>query len=1083
MEEKACSAQIVAWTDPGVKVSAYQVLSVNSLYFAYCSSTSCVVRDIDTLEIVLIPTTSYVSPVTIDLCKSDPDLLAISFANSSITILSISNKYVLTTFRTEDPIFSLGWIYGTKKILCFSKGFTRSYTIDCESSTITPANAFYESMLCCAVSNESDPKIVGGNRFGTIQLFVNLKLKDKTNIDQEIVSIEFDPLNNENVLVATLNGGIFLYQITDKLTLINRVDTNYKISSASWLPMMPGHFITTDPNIGSIKIWSAGSQTPVFSFNITQAGAFQAISLKNQNIFAAFKDGMVCVYNIDKKKILFQATAPHSAMITRMFCMESNPDVLITNSCDSTFCYWDLNDFSLIDRFEITNYQVATSSSDLHPDGETIVAGGTDGAVYVISQKRRQVTAKIPCFSTGHIKHISVCRHKPSHVLCISTSGKVAIVDIVQKNTFSHHEQIKNVLCGGFSPHKPGLYAIATADGILMIFDDTGTVSIRLPEIHPTNLIFSPKNPDMLALTFDDGRVITVNIAAMTIIHQYIGVHSGACLNALFHPFFDDILITCGEDFAINVLSIKYENIVCKFNIHNSAIPTICVSPTHPLLLVTTCTDSTLRFLAINRIFVKKQIMHLFNSQDDIDDLIKWITPMRGVNQTIKLAHRIAKDKKVVFKKSEPQHINDLVRMSSKYAEKMLQSAEKVPLIKRVIMTRDKQIEAAKEELRSGNIRRYCELMMSAGETKKALAAAPAVSAEFWKDMVSQSLENFEPKEQIALSVAIGDIETAVENCDDYQDKMLLSVAGINGLIKKPEIAAVDNKMTEQTFKYMDLQFQNNDLYLAYSIASKKAKKLLKEGEVVMAGCCYLSIGDVGKACHLLVRHGAPLVAYFVDKIVGSKLEIVKNSISRLLMLSTGLRKLPDTYEEFVKSFSNYYNFDPLDVYQQNVQNFITASKQMMQEEEFDFCQLESLFKLIENVPVKYSNDDAPYIVFFSLILSFYKAYWRKYFVILPKIVEKATFFAQKIGQDWTEKCLNPCRNMLEIVRNFKSKTIESIGRKSHNSSNYTQLHSFVASGQPYICDKKVISYEFALMWAEVSPYQITSENTDFICL
>jgi len=43
--------------------------------------------------------------------------------------------------------------------------------------------------------------------------------------------------------------------------------------------------------------------------------------------------------------------------------------------------------------------------------------------------------------------------------------------------------------------------------------------------------------------------------------------------------------------------------------------------------------------------------------------------------------------------------------------------------------------EAAQLHLKSGNIQRYCELMVELGEWERALAVAPGVSYTYWKGL------------------------------------------------------------------------------------------------------------------------------------------------------------------------------------------------------------------------------------------------------------------------------------------------------------------------------------------------------------
>lgn len=53
--------------------------------------------------------------------------------------------------------------------------------------------------------------------------------------------------------------------------------------------------------------------------------------------------------------------------------------------------------------------------------------------------------------------------------------------------------------------------------------------------------------------------------------------------------------------------------------------------------------------------------------------------------------------------------------------------------------SRDESLKQAGElHLKTGNLRRYCELLVSLGQWVQALAVAPGVSLEYWKDLTEQ---------------------------------------------------------------------------------------------------------------------------------------------------------------------------------------------------------------------------------------------------------------------------------------------------------------------------------------------------------
>lgn len=91
------------------------------------------------------------------------------------------------------------------------------------------------------------------------------------------------------------------------------------------------------------------------------------------------------------------------------------------------------------------------------------------------------------------------------------------------------------------------------------------------------------------------------------------------------------------------------------------------------------------------------------------------------------------------------------------------------------ILTSQKKIksleEAADYYLKSGNIQKYCEIMISLNEWERALAIAPGVSLKYWQKLMNKyirCLKNENSSKFIPFSLAIGNIEETVDHYTKY---------------------------------------------------------------------------------------------------------------------------------------------------------------------------------------------------------------------------------------------------------------------------------------------------------------------------
>ena len=1124
--------QIVNWTDPGIlKSASTKIFSTNSKYYCYCCFTSVVIRDIKTLDLVEEVAFNMLVPSTVALSSDDEDLLAISASKANNVIFSVSQNTIINSFQTPETIISMGWVHNSQEIVLFSSLFCEMFIYNIQTKTLRQKFHLFENMRVLDTTTDiyGNAILVGGNALGTVQLATEFEMSNTNfSMGSPVVCVQFDPLNKENCLVVSQTGSWTILLINkDSMKKVNSATSQLNVSSASWLPFKPGHFITGDANMGVIKIWNVANQMPIDSISLSQYGVVEVCSLTEGNIFCSFQDGTIIVYNLEKRKKMYESRAPHSKMISNISFLPTDENIMCTVSVDGTYCLWNLQEMSLIDIIESPDTETTITCTDISPGSGILVSGGNHAMLYVISMKTKELLYSCQIYQSQYlIANVSINKYSPNEVLVVSKIGNSFIFDIEHKGiTWTGPT---NVICGYYSPYKEDLYILATAESELIIYEKGDERRYKVTNEKIYNIIFSPHKDTLIAILTYGGSIIIVDISKYItekpgndkkehILMEFNRLHKGTAYCGTFHPMIDDFLFIGGGDKMISVLNINSKTVLTQFQMHNSIISSIAIPPLNPLLLISTSTDSTLRFLSLDRIFSVRQMANIINfiQKTDPNDLkksdeqrekemISWLTPMKSTHQLLNMVHRLKKDKKVTVKKGDIQHYNDLIRLNDKYVSKLLKSKGTSPsIIKQAIVSREKTKEAARMELQAGNIKKYCELMFVAGEREKALAAAPAVSVDFWKQMVKNMIKvSDDENEKVTYSLAIGNVDAAIDYSNEYNDKILISLASLNHsfsnkvvrnpLFKNP--STTEDGSIGAHVKYIDIDFQSPDLFMPYTIARRRSKKLLEQGEIYDAAIAFLAIGDVVSAVELLAKHGQIITSFVVHYLLGLQVpHILKRYAEVSLRRIIFPQNYPQTYEAYINvvntlNILNLPKFPQTErEYQQATQELIEYAQNEFVKRSYDIIALEEKIYPLTLIPLYYSTKSA-YIIFISLFISFHKAVWKGYYPILERILLKMECQASKIGMptnedghNWVSSAYNCCSELFKLIPAGSKATIEAVGRKNHNSTNFCQWWLMQPTGQSYFIGERVVSYEYALMWLDVSPYQIQMESTQFM--
>lgn len=183
-----------------------------------------------------------------------------------------------------------------------------------------------------------------------------------------------------------------------------------------------------------------------------------------------------------------------------------------------------------------------------------------------------------------------------------------------------------------------------------------------------------------------------------------------------------------------------------------------------------------------------------------------------------------------------------------------------------------------------GDFRVACEYLVQVGKWTQALALAPAVSMEYWRQLnekFAQSVISSDPENAVQHFMAAGESHNAVDlyrNLQQYESALLLSQVELervssDGWSKQavPQMAPPLSPCTilrrerlaeKEQAKHVVECTQQRD-----AIAKDRANFYLARGEPLLAACCMLGVGDASAAISMLLLAGEETLALLVGTI------------------------------------------------------------------------------------------------------------------------------------------------------------------------------------------------------------------------
>ena len=853
-----------------------RVVTSNDLYFAYASSCEVMVFNAATKELVRLISSKSRTVLTIRLGTRKSRWLAVVFRSGSecaTVFYDLENQKEVGEFVSSELIVSLTWVDLNSTCVAFKASLGALLFCNPEvdrqwSSIMAP---FSPMAVTYAVDLKEHVVLAGADKTGNLHRFdfTNVKIDTFDSGGKHVVSMTGDPFNPVNCLVCWKEGQWGLFDVSNGLTMISQcvVSGGGEFAGAVWLRHPPGMFIIGLANTGVLRLWTTTGDRPVESVTLNEAGVTQMEILRNHELLVAFSDGRIVAYSWKTKAVTWEIVGGHTKAVSGVAFME---DYFVTTSIDGSICTWNMETMARVDRIVGTE---PISCACFCPDVQYLVLGTYTGSLQVFSMRGDRKMEVVQSWKSV-LKSRIVCLLPDDCgsrcVFAMAASSECVVFSLENQTIVWALPETKGIT--GATLTGSGL-VLSCKDGSIILADFCKGGNFKTVQVLPSGqsimaIAACSGSPTTIAITTSDQRFIRCTLD---------GTLAG--LSEMTTPVQFDWLASLSEDKFVGGKrgseTFVFEEIQLAMR-GDWSIKEFCHG-------VTCCGKSAHQFAPLLVWGSKGGTVNVWIDdayQEKHFDNRKGIRPFEGSREFDKLLCHMAGEScesegsdvkgEIPLDIECRPHIREILQATEQKTLEMTSSTTSDgPIIKRAIMNKKRMISAAHLEILSGNIKRGCDLLFGAGEHDKALSMAPAVSYEYWQQLMRDRADMCQSPTDKARSLFLcGDYDSATEVLTDAELFSSAFLIAATKRVKKPlAVKEVRSReMKPQPLLLVDKDFNSNDSYYMYLVAKSEASHYLSQQKIYRAASAFLSIGDINNAFQLLLKNGEFEAAWTVDK-------------------------------------------------------------------------------------------------------------------------------------------------------------------------------------------------------------------------
>jgi WD40 repeat protein len=335
------------------------------------------------------------------------------------------------------------------------------------------------------------------------------------------------------------------------------------------------------------------------------------------SLFFNLQDSSVIIFDIKKKKKLFNLMPGHSETIFDLEYNKLNYGTFATCSFDGSIKVWDLNNNKILcnynteqDKTPYDNKSISSLNSNSSikislyslkwspTNKDLLLTGDSIGVIRIIdTSKIKQLSKLVLNFKDNnqvvgidwdYNDNILATCHDSAYVVKYENM-KLSLVKVIKTNVSLY--QIK------FNPFDYTMFAAGSLDGQIRFFKDNNDKAYKVLSGHTKKafgLSFNPKLKNIMASSSDDFKIGIWDLGKNS--NFFLSGHTNNSRQLLWLNDFPNVLISGSWDGTIRIWNIDVAECIGLIDEHYSDVYGLGISPHHPFVLTSSSRDNSIRF-------------------------------------------------------------------------------------------------------------------------------------------------------------------------------------------------------------------------------------------------------------------------------------------------------------------------------------------------------------------------------------------------------------------------------------------------------------------------------------------------------